>query len=434
MITGLTVGIIRILDSNSTTTGTGFVVTDDGLIATCAHVVANAGAEPGDTVRLVFQLNGEERQARVESEWWRGPDAEDVATLRLEGPMPEGVAAVVLGEAEGCDGHRFRTFGYPAIGDVEGLWATGEIKGLVRDAGGRQMLQLASPELAQGVSGAPVLDETQQRVVGMVTAVYHPTSTTKHRDTGFATPTETLRQACPELAQPSGPTVNPFFISGRINDPDLFFGRNQIICEIRSELRKRCNVSLVGESQIGKSSLLYYLYATRDDWLPEVTIEYVDLQGVLDEADFCETVLDRLGKSGDTLRDLKRALQTSEVILLLDEVERIAEPDFNPRLHDLLRSLAQERHFAMCLATQRPLVEVFPARTPGGVSPFHNIFTIKTLGPFTETEARAFLATHLASTGMTFTEREIERLLTDSQCHPAKLQQMAKVLFKEKVE
>ncbi len=227
--------------------------------------------------------------------------------------------------------------------------------------------------------------------------------------------------------------TNPFHASGRINDPAFFFGRRRIVREICAELRKGCSVSVVGEAQMGKSSLLYHLYQTRASWLPDVTVEFIDLQGVLDEADFCETLLSKLGENGDTLRDLKRALFSRELILLLDEVERLAEEDFNPRLHDLLRSLAQEPHFAMCLATDRPLVEVFPARTPGGVSPFHNIFTVKALGPFTEAEARECIAACLANTDVTFTEREIERLLAESHCHPAKLLARAKALFEDKL-
>jgi len=230
---------------------------------------------------------------------------------------------------------------------------------------------------------------------------------------------------------------NPFYTSGRINDPRGFFGRAQLVREMRAELKKRSSVSLVGESQMGKSSLLHYLYATRAEWLPEVTLEYIDLQRVLDEGDFCETVLDKLGAEGNTLRQLKKVLESREVILLFDEVERIAEQDFSPRLHDLLRSLAQEQNFAMALVTQRPLEEVFPARTPGGVSPFHNIFTRKTLGPFTEAEARAFLASRLEGASVAFTPPEVEHLLAESAivggCHPAKLQRLAKALFEEKL-
>jgi hypothetical protein len=231
---------------------------------------------------------------------------------------------------------------------------------------------------------------------------------------------------------------NPFYVGGRINDPRHFFGRAQLVREIRAELKKRSSVSIVGDSEMGKSSLLHYLYATRAEWLPGVTLEYIDLQRVLDEGDFCETVLNRLGAEGNSLRQLKKVLETREVILLFDEVERIAEQDFSPRLHDLLRSLAQEQNFAMALVTQRPLEEVFPARTPGGVSPFHNIFTRKALGPFAEAEARAFLADRLANTPVAFTAPEVDRLLAESAivggCHPAKLQRLAKALFEEKVE
>lgn len=229
---------------------------------------------------------------------------------------------------------------------------------------------------------------------------------------------------------PARPHVeNPFYTNGRINDPNLFFGREQLVRELRQELSKRTNVSLVGESQMGKSSLLYYLYATREEWLPDETIEYLDLQRVLDEADFCEMILQQLGAQGNTLRDLRYALGARRVILLLDEVERLAEPDFSSRLHDLLRSLAQEPNFKMCVATQSPLEDVFPARAAGGVSPFHNIFTRKTVGLFTESEARRFLTARLQNTGVTFAERDVARLIANSHCHPAKLQQLAKELF-----
>ncbi len=229
---------------------------------------------------------------------------------------------------------------------------------------------------------------------------------------------------------PARPSIdNPFYPAGRINDPALFFGREQLVRELRQELSKRTNVSLVGESQTGKSSLLYYLYATRGEWLPGEAIEYLDLQQVLDEADFCEMILKQLGAQGNTLRDLRYALYTRRVILLLDEVERLAEPDFSPRLHDLLRSLAQDPNFKMCVASQRPLEKVFPPR--GTVSDLPNIFTRKVIGPFTESEARRFLAARLQGAGVAFTERDVARLIAESQCHPARLQQAAKALFDE---
>ena len=53
MAEGLTTGIVRILTADDTTADTGFVVTDDGLIATCAHVVQGAGAGRHRACRLL---------------------------------------------------------------------------------------------------------------------------------------------------------------------------------------------------------------------------------------------------------------------------------------------------------------------------------------------------------------------------------------------
>jgi len=434
MLNSLEISVVSVLHADGHVVGTGFVVSPR-LILTCAHVAQLAGGGPGSKVTVCFHLGYERRQALVLTEYWRPPDGgEDVAVLQVDGELPAGVVPVALGESAGLEGHSFRAFGYAPFGKLTGLWATGKIQGSVVESTGRQLIQLESPDLAPGMSGAPVLDEATGMVVGMVTAGSSPAQLThKHRDLALATPSETLLRVCPQLPAPRRSVANPCFTGGRIYDSRLFFGRERLVREIRAELAKRSSVSLVGESQMGKSSLLYYLYATRADWLPDVTVEYIDLQRVLDESDFCETVLNRLGAEGDTLKQLKKALESRIVVLLLDEVERIAEQDFNPRLHDLLRSLTQEQgRLTLCLATQHPLEEVFPARTPGGVSPFHNIFTRKFVGPFTEAEARAFLTARLANTGVTLTAHEIEHLLLESQCHPAKLQTLAKALFEER--
>ncbi|MGH8904860.1 MAG: trypsin-like peptidase domain-containing protein, partial [Egibacteraceae bacterium] len=55
----LTDGVVRV------GTGAGFVVTADGLIVTCAHVVPD-----GDSVTVTFKATGAERQARIEPAYW----------------------------------------------------------------------------------------------------------------------------------------------------------------------------------------------------------------------------------------------------------------------------------------------------------------------------------------------------------------------------
>ncbi len=132
----LSQSIVRILSPGGATVGTGFIVYRDGLIATCAHVVQACGAGPGDTVRLAFHATGEERGATVERDWWRDPGAEDVAILRLQGPLPDGVEPLPPGSSSHSRGHDFFSWGY-RLADVfpGGLAAEGEIQARPRYMG-----------------------------------------------------------------------------------------------------------------------------------------------------------------------------------------------------------------------------------------------------------------------------------------------------------
>ena len=120
MAVNLLSGIVRIVSGRHI--GTGFVVTADGLILTCAHVL---GSSMPEKARVVFQGSGEEREAMVLAEGWRAVDAEDVAVLRICEALPEGVQPLPLGFSQGIEGHALVTFGYPETGEVEGIRGTG---------------------------------------------------------------------------------------------------------------------------------------------------------------------------------------------------------------------------------------------------------------------------------------------------------------------
>src|SRR5438067_5658224 len=112
-------GIVRILKPNGETAGTGFVLTTDGLIATCSHVVqSNESQKRGEPrpekTTIVFRATGESREAQIEPNWWRSSHkGEDVAILRINGSLPEGVKPLPLGSSKGTSDHPFGTFGFP---------------------------------------------------------------------------------------------------------------------------------------------------------------------------------------------------------------------------------------------------------------------------------------------------------------------------------
>ena len=251
----LTVGIVRILYPSGSTAGTGFIVHRDGIIVTCAHVVQDCGAGPGDTVRLAFHTTGEEREATVERNWWRDPKAEDVAILRLHGPLPEGVEPLPLGLAQHSRGHDFSSWGY-RLAEVfpSGLAAEGKIQGRTRRRN-QDVLQLQTSQIDRGMSGAPLWDVQGGRVVGMVNSFWE---TRRHQDAllAFAIPTETLRAVCPllqlsDLCPYRG--LEPFTEA----DAEFFFGRERAVEHLLEHLRQEPRfLAVLGPSGSGKSSLV----------------------------------------------------------------------------------------------------------------------------------------------------------------------------------
>jgi len=247
--------IVRILKPDGTTVGTGFLVTDDGLIATCAHVVQGAGAGPGDTVRVAFHATAEEREAQVEPAWWRVPDAEDVAILRLERPLPAGVTPLPLGSSASVEGHALTTFGFPAPKPVEGMAGKCEVVGRTTERG-FPVLQLRSSEITPGFSGAPVLDTVTRRVAGMVTAITVPDQYGRLSETAFITPTETLQAVCPEL-QLSDLCPYQGLAAFTEDHAEFFLGREKLVADLVDHLRGNPRfLAVVGPSGSGKSSVV----------------------------------------------------------------------------------------------------------------------------------------------------------------------------------
>lgn len=281
MIPNLTDGIVRILasDNYDDTAGTGFVVTGDGLIVTCAHVVKIAKAGPGDTVFLVFYKTKEKQKATVDKKYWRDDKAEDIAILRLEEGLPEEVKALPLGSSFHSRGHTFSTFGFPKDDPIRGMQGQGEVLGS-NPEGNIPALQLKSGEVDKGFSGAPIWDDASQVVIGMVissntnrevdisikkgdvkierrTFTIPSNRNWRFWDAAFARPIEVLREVCPEL-QVSSECPYRELVAFREADAHFFYGRDNFV---ETTLLKRLHdnprfLAILGPSGSGKSSVV----------------------------------------------------------------------------------------------------------------------------------------------------------------------------------
>lgn len=230
---------------------------------------------------------------------------------------------------------------------------------------------------------------------------------------------------------------NPFGDRGCITDPDRFFDREELLRQIFEELNKGVNLSLVGESQIGKSSLLWMVSALgveRLDPAPD-TITYLSLEWVDNEDDFYEALSDVLGLP-EPLRGyrLKRALTGRRIVLCLDEMEKMAWGGFTVYVRSQLRGLADgaEAPLNLVIASRSPLAHLFPD-SPALGSPLAGICRQLDVGPFPADVARAFLLQRLEGSGVTFTEAQIEAILAAANGHPGRLQQAAAELYRRLV-
>jgi hypothetical protein len=243
----------------------------------------------------------------------------------------------------------------------------------------------------------------------------------------------TAVQNLPESSELSG-RLNPFGDVGRIADLDHFFDREELLRQIFEELGKGVNLSLVGESQIGKSSLLSMVCAWGPERtsLPPETFIYLNLELVKNEKEFYDALCDALRIEPCRDYALTRALRGKRYVLCLDEFEKMAWKGFTKDLRSHLRGLADgaDMPLKLVVASRTPLARLFPD-SPEMDSPLAGICHQLDVGPFTPEAARAFLAHRLCGTGVTFGESEIAALLRETGGHPGRLQHAAADLYRQ---
>jgi hypothetical protein len=225
---------------------------------------------------------------------------------------------------------------------------------------------------------------------------------------------------------------NPFERQVRLDDDVALFGREYIINSVFDELRRGVSVSLVGDRQSGKTSLLRHVLRLGPQHLhlPPESFIYLNMQLIDDEHDFFEALCSEMGL--ETLRGsrLERALRGRQYIICLGEMEKITNSSsFSSAVQEQLRGLADcGNPLRLVITSSVPLDRLFPDSV-GTTSPLDNICKRIHVSPFTPAVARSFLLYRLEGTGVSFSNDEIENLIRQSGGYPAKLQQAAAQLY-----
>ncbi len=227
---------------------------------------------------------------------------------------------------------------------------------------------------------------------------------------------------------------NPFGDRGRITNPDRFFDREEILRQVFEGLSQGASQSLIGESQVGKSSLLSMIYLKGRDRFPDYKFVFIDMQCIQNEAEFFRALCHELGlKTPCRGFELHRKLRGKRYVVCLDEVERMVDPDdFSGKERTELRGLSEGMQAPITLvsASRSPLSVLFPD-SPETTSPLAGIFQQLTVLPFSPDITRAFLRHRLQKTNKNFTPAQIDALVEKSGGHPARLQQYAADLYRQ---
>ena len=184
-------------DGSERGVGSGFILSEDGLVATCNHVI-------GESRELKVRLEGgEEFSATAIHAWDR---TLDLAVLRID-PGKTKLNPLVLGDSdELAEGQRIVTMGNPhglSFSVVEGLVsAIREI-----EDGGPKMIQIAMP-VEPGNSGGPLID-LEGKVFGIVSM-----KSTVTDNIGFASPSNSLR---PLLDKPNSVPMKSWVTIGALD-------------------------------------------------------------------------------------------------------------------------------------------------------------------------------------------------------------------------
>lgn len=182
--------------------GTGFVISESGLIVTCRHVL-DSSKTSDNKVNVRFKSAKKNYKASIIVVGNKNLVYDDIAILRLDSRLPNGVQALKLSHSGRSLGHAIETYGFPETNPIEGFSESGYISGNAGE--NNELLHLKSNGVTIGFSGAPVWDVSRKSVIGFVVGILPEDKYGKLGDSAFAIPIESITKYCSEIAIESIP-------------------------------------------------------------------------------------------------------------------------------------------------------------------------------------------------------------------------------------
>jgi tetratricopeptide (TPR) repeat protein len=207
-----------ILSLNGKRLGTGFLIDDSGLLATCFHLVQNqpnsAEAAVGQILDFVT-LGADGPEATGQAVVTQHFDfACDAALLQIQGELPAGLRPVRLirGDHHLVAGAKFHLVGHAEIPDPKVQYGYYLAEGLIENMLPRnqvKVLKLNSKDLHKGMSGGAIYAPDLGGVVGMqsVRLTIDPKAGLWGKETGFACLSEAIAALSPVPLPLQEPTV-----------------------------------------------------------------------------------------------------------------------------------------------------------------------------------------------------------------------------------
>ncbi len=236
---------VGIKTMDRTDLGTGTIVTTDGIVATCFHVIKNKGENmPYESVKIYFSPDLDPMQKEYDAEVLvdKSNEKYDIAFVQFyDKSIPEFAKTAPL-SSHIQTRHSFRSFGFSEIEDFVGLPASGTIDDIVNHKingiteSNKQetirVIKLTSSEIAGGISGAPIYDEKQQKVIGLASN-YNYTEANVNRDLAIAIPIKSIIEEFPLIEQ-----KNPSLAENKIiSDASMLFKSYDLfLIEFQKEL------------------------------------------------------------------------------------------------------------------------------------------------------------------------------------------------------